>query len=66
MSFIDIFKMNHIELENRIFQIKQANGKQESIFVQVLKKKFKKEDKNMIMLQIINVSDSVLYDRSKA
>lgn len=36
------------------------------MFVQIRKKQFMKEDKNMIMLQIINVSDSVLYDRSKA
>ncbi len=35
-------------------------------FVQIKKKYFKRENQQMTMIQIIDISDSILYDKSKA
>ena len=72
MNFIEILQTkNDKKLEETFFKIKhevQESGAAitKSIFVQVRKTNFKRDNKDMIMLQIVNVSDSVLYDMSRA
>lgn len=61
--------MDEERLKKKIFKVTRAADKdtnQEPQYVQVLKKKFEHVERNFMMLQIIDVSENVLYDRNRS
>ena len=44
----------------------KENSNTPNRYVQIKRKYFHRDDKLMVMLQVIDISDSILYDNSKA
>lgn len=65
LSFVQVLRMNWRKLEQTIMQVKRESDSV-PMFVRIRKKNFRNDGKDMVLLQIVDVSDSVLYDRTKS
>ena len=62
-STIDILKLSKNKVERRVFLINQEEEKR---YVQNKFTKFKQDNQEKFMLQIIDVSHGIMYDQQKA
>ena len=62
-STIDILKLSKNKVERRVFLINQEEEKR---YVQIKFTKFKQDNQEKFMLQIIDVSHGIMYDQQKA
>ena len=62
LSLQDLLAMDSKEIEQKIFFVAEKKPKDKNhIFVQIKCSKFQRDNESMMMLQIINISDSILY-----